>query len=75
MTQVRGGTCQQAETVIFFLSDCCYNNNNHVFLAGGLAGWVKAVRKSGKKVRMGECEVPSVQCRFQVRLQVSLLSS
>lgn len=26
-----------------------------------MAGWVKAVRKSGKKVRMGECEAPCVQ--------------
>lgn len=32
-----------------------------------LAGWVKAVRKSGKKVRMGEYEAPS-------GLQVSSLS-
>lgn len=39
------------------------------------AGWVKAVRKSGKKVRMGEYEVPSVPWRFQVRLEVSLLPS
>lgn len=66
MTQVRGGT-RRVFFFFFFFNQIVATIT--MFSWGILAGWVKAVRKSGKKVRMGECDVPAVPCKFQVRVQ------